>query len=245
MYDYFRNEAMDSIDPQTGLPFDNNQIPAFRIDPYAAGILGLVPGSNQSGVNNFFRNANLTDDADRVLSRVDFRPSIADSVFVRHFYSNRDRQVPGALGGVIDGTGTSAFGNQTIRTNGIVGGWTRVLSNTMINDFRFSWARSRGYGVFYNLFDRVGSEDQLALNLPGLIDTSVTRTSGSPVFFLKDGIPANFLKLPNLDPSAGELKTIRVRAVTVDAPKTMMQQASAGIQREVGFAMVLSADSQF
>src|SRR5262249_47901931 len=25
-----------------------------------------------------------------------------------------------------------------------------------------------GYGVFYNLFDRVGSEDQLALNLPGL-----------------------------------------------------------------------------
>ena len=27
-----------------------------------------------------------------------------------------------------------------------------------------------GYGVFYNLFDRVGSEDQLALNLPGLVN---------------------------------------------------------------------------
>src|SRR5262249_13703442 len=32
-----------------------------------------------------------------------------------------------------------------------------------------------GYGIFYNLFDRVGSEDQLALNLPGLINTSVTQ----------------------------------------------------------------------
>ena len=32
---------------------------------------------------------------------------------------------PGAFGGVIDGTGTSAFGNQTIKTNAFVGGWTQ------------------------------------------------------------------------------------------------------------------------
>src|SRR4029453_1807956 len=45
-----------------------------------------------------------------------------------------------------------------------------------------------GWGIFYNLFDRVGSEDQLALNLPGLVNNSVTQTAGAPVFLLRQGI---------------------------------------------------------
>ena len=60
-----------------------------------------------------------------------------------------------------------------------------------------------GWGIFYNLFDRVGSEDQLALNLPGLVNKTITQTSGSPVFVLAAGLPADFLTLPNLDPAAG------------------------------------------
>ena len=28
--------------------------------------------------------------------------------------------------------------------------------------------------MFYNLFDRVGSEDQLSLNLPGLVNKTIT-----------------------------------------------------------------------
>ena len=61
-------------DPVTGQPFTNNTIPANRIDPYAAGILALVPLPNQSGVNNYFRNAGLLDNSDRVLTRVDWNP---------------------------------------------------------------------------------------------------------------------------------------------------------------------------
>ena len=53
-----------------------------------------------------------------------------------------------------------------------------------------------GWGVFYNLFDRVGSEDQLSLNLPGLVNKTITQTSGSPVFFLQQGFPAGFLNAP-------------------------------------------------
>ena len=66
-----------------------------------------------------------------------------------------------------------------------------------------------GWGVFYNLFDRVGSEDQLALNLPGLVNKTITQTSGSPVFFLRQGFPSGFLNTPNLDPAAGQLKAVR------------------------------------
>ena len=452
-------------DPTTGLPFSNNSIPGDRIDPYAAAILSLVPLPNVAGVNNFFRNANLIDNSDRLLTRGDWHPNANDSVFARYIYSNRDREIPGAFGGVLDGTGTSAFGNQKIKTNALVGGWTRVLSTRMVNEARFSWSRSRsdavqqafgimppqaaqipgmitnpavaggfpgiavtgyfggsglgrigspdflpkfqhtdqfeyidtlswlrgnhafkfgadimapmnnqfldvpatrgsmtfggtfsgnpmadfllgyvanfqlsnvyvveqrhwatmgfvqddwktndrltlnlglrydfitpaleaqnrqtnfdpasgklvfagsgsledrglvkpdtnnfaprigavykidektllrgGWGIFYNLFDRVGSEDQLSLNLPGLINTNLSRTSGTPLFFLQQGIPASFLTPPNLDPAAGQLKGIRVRAVANDAPKTMMQQASFGMQRELTAGVLASAD---
>jgi hypothetical protein len=453
-------------DPLTGLPFANNQIPASRIDPYAAAIIGLVPMPNQPGANNFFRTAELIDNADRLLTRLDWKPTASDSIFGRYIYSNRTRQIPGAFGGVVDGTGTSAFGNQTIKTNAIVGGWTKVISSAMVNEFRFSWsgatsdavqqsfgltapsaatipgsvtnplvagglpgvaidtyfggsglgrigspdflpkfqhtnqfefidtvswlrgnhavkagvdligpmnnefmdvpatrgslrfrgtftgnamadyllgyvsdlqlsnvfvtnqrhqaqmffvqddwkASSRlslnvglrydymtpaleannamtnfnpagtgslifasdgsllqrslvnpdrnnfaprvgavyklddktilrgGYGVFYNLFDRVGSEDQLSLNLPGLVNKTITQTSGSPVMFLQQGFPAGFLNAPNLDPAAGQLKAVRLRSVDQNDPNTFTQQASAGIQRELPDSMVLSAD---
>ncbi|MEO8361307.1 MAG: TonB-dependent receptor [Vicinamibacteria bacterium] len=454
-------------DPLTGQPFPGGVIPADRIDPVAAAILGLVPLPNQSGANNFFRQADLIDDSDRLLGRLDYKLSSNDSVFARYIYSNRDRQIPGAFGGVIDGTGTSGFGNQKIKTNALVFGWTHILSPSMVNEFRFSWSKSDsdavhqafglsapaaatipgtvtnpvvaggfpgitidgyfggsglgrlgspdflpkfqhtnqfefveslswlkgnhafkagadiiapmknqyydvpagrgairfrnsftgnalgdfllgyaadfqlsnvlvveqrhwasmfyiqddwkvnsklsvnlglrydfitpaleaannqtnfnpagggslvfakdgsledrglvkadknnfaprvglvytlnektvlrgGFGIFYNLFDRVGSEDQLALNLPGLNNTSITQTSGSPVFILRNGMPVTqFLTAPNLDPAAGQLKSKRVRAVDTNAPKTTVTQMSIGFQRELMTGVVLTAD---
>jgi hypothetical protein len=452
-------------DPLTGLPFANNTVPQARIDPYAAAIIGLVPMPNQPGANNFFRTADLIDNSERLLTRMDWKPAASDSIFGRYIYSNRTRQIPGAFGGVVDGTGTSAFGDQTIKTNALVGGWTRVISSAMVNELRVSWSKSvsdarqqafgltppsaatipgsvtnpivagglpgitidgyfggsglgrigspdflpkfqhtnqfefidslswlrgnhalkvgadimmpmqneymdvpatrgalrfrtsftgnamadyllgyvsdlqlsnvfvaqqrhraqmyfvqddwkvnarlslnlglrydwitpaleannaqtnflplgtgslifakggaleerglvkpdnnnvaprlgavyklddqtvlrGGFGVFYNLFDRVGSEDQLALNLPGLVNKTITQTSGSPVFFLGQGFPANFLAAPNLDPAAGQLKAVRLRAVDQDASKTTTYQASIGLQREFS-GMVASAD---
>src|SRR5262249_52536522 len=88
-----------------------------------------------------------------------------------------------------------------------------------------------GGGIFYNLFERVGSEDQLALNLPGLVNKTITQTSGSPVFFLQQGFPAGFLNAPNLDPAAGQLRAVRLRSVDQNDPNTMTNQASAGVQR--------------
>jgi hypothetical protein len=113
-------------DPLTGLPFPGGVIPTSRIDPYAASIMALVPLPNQPGANNFFRQADLIDNSDRILGRLDYKISSKDSVFGRYIYSNRDRQIPGAFGGVIDGTGTSGFGDQKIKTNALVLGWTHI-----------------------------------------------------------------------------------------------------------------------
>jgi hypothetical protein len=454
-------------DPLTGVAFPGGVIPQNRIDPVAAAIIGLVPLPNQAGANNFFRQADLIDDSDRVLARLDYKLNQNDSVFARYIWSDRARSIPGAFGGVIDGTGTSGFGDQKIKTNALVAGWTHILSPSMVNEFRFSWSKADsdavhqafgleapaaaripntvtnpvvaggfpgitidgffggsglgrlgspdflpkfqhtnqmefveslswlkgnhalkagidiiapmkneyydvpagrgairfrnsftgnamgdfllgyaadfqlsniwvveqrhwasmfylqddwkvnsklavtlglrydfitpalegnnaqtnfnpagtgslvfakdgsledrglvkpdknnfaprlgvvytlndktvirgGWGIFYNLFDRVGSEDQLALNLPGLNNSAVTQTSGSPVFFLRQGMPiASFLAPPNLDPAAGQLRTKRVRAVSADAPKTTVTQASFGFQRELLKGVVLTAD---
>src|SRR5260221_564061 len=435
-------------DPLTGANFPNNTIPASRFDPTAAAILALVPLPNQPGANNFLRIADITDDNDRLLTRLDLHLSPKDNVFARYIYSNRKRNIPGAFGGVLDGTGTSAFGNQTIKTNGTVAGWTRIFSPTVVNELRFNWqqatsdarqqpfgeqptgaalvrnsithpllaggpprptppplfggsglgrlgspdflpkfqhtnqlelldsvswlkgkhafklggdfilmknqfmdvpatrgalrfrnrfpgqalgdyllgstsdfmlsndysvdqrhwvamffvqddwkvnsklslnlglrydfitpaleAQNRqtnfnpagtgslvfatdgsleerglvkpdrnnfaprvgfvykvdertlvrgGYGIFYNLFDRVGSEDQLSLNVPGLVNNTVTSSNTAPLFLLQNGFPAGFLNPPSLDPAVGDLKRIRLRAVAQDAPKTRLQQA--------------------
>src|SRR5262245_23188456 len=63
-------------DPLTGQNFPGNVIPASRIDPVAAGIFALLPAPNTNETNNYVRpDANITDDADRITGKVDFRAS--------------------------------------------------------------------------------------------------------------------------------------------------------------------------
>jgi hypothetical protein len=78
--------------------------------------------------------------------------------------------------------------------------------------------------------------------VPGLVNNSITQTSGAPVFFLQNGWPASFLNVPDLNPANGGLKRLRVRAVSNDAPKTTINQASAGIQHEITDGLIVNAD---
>ena len=77
-----------------------------------------------------------------MITRVDLRASQNDSVFARYIYSNRSRNIPGAFDGIVDGTGTSAFGNQKIKTHALVAGWTHIFSPTVVNEFRFSYSKA-------------------------------------------------------------------------------------------------------
>lgn len=134
-------------DPQTGLPFANNTIPPGRIDPVAARIMALVPLPNTTGGNNFIRQPNVEDQSERYLGRVDFRLGNNDTVFARYIYSDRFRFVPGFFGGLIDGTSTSAWGRNYLKSHGVVGGWTKVLGTSLVNEARFSFARGINDGT--------------------------------------------------------------------------------------------------
>ena len=130
-------------DPLTGQPFPNNTIPAARVDPVARAIMDLLPEPNTPGANNYTRpDAQLTDDADRVMGRIDWRPTGKDTVFARYIYTTRKRVLPGWFGGIVDGTSSSALGDQSMKSNGLVAGWTRILSPALVNEFRFSYVKA-------------------------------------------------------------------------------------------------------
>lgn len=88
-----------------------------------------------------------------------------------------------------------------------------------------------GYGIFYNLLDRIGSEDQIALNPPFIINFNTrTDTPGSAVAgtTLSGGIPANLLNPANIS-----IRNIQLRAANPEADTPYIQQASIGAQFEV------------
>jgi hypothetical protein len=134
-------------DPLTGQPFPGNTIPSTRIDPVAARIVALLPSPNAAGGNNFIRQPNVEDESDRYLARVDLPLGANDTVFVRYIGSDRFRFVPGFLGGIIDGTSTSAWGKNFLKSNAIVAGWNKVLGGTLFNETRFSYARGTNDGT--------------------------------------------------------------------------------------------------
>ena len=130
-------------DPLTGQPFPGNVIPQDRFDPVARAIIALLPEPNTPGANNYTRpDASVIDDADRFLGRVDLRLSNSNNVFARYIYTTRKRVLPGWFGGIIDGTGSSALGDQGMKSQGLVMGWTRIFGPSLVNEFRFSGIRA-------------------------------------------------------------------------------------------------------
>jgi hypothetical protein len=97
-----------------------------------------------------------------------------------------------------------------------------------------------GYGIFYNLFDRIGSEDQIALNpgsgLVSLSPSTATLASG-PLFLLRNGFPAGYL-----DPSRIDISRAVLRGADRDSPKTTIHQFSVGAQKIFGRVWVVSLD---
>jgi len=123
-----------------------------HIDAAVAKLIALFPlpnyhpnSSTFPDVNNFARTGASTDFNDSYDARVNWTPTSADTVFGRFNYFNRTRDIPGYLGGIADGTSTSAWGNQKLKGASVVLGWTHIISPRMVNDFRFGWVRNYSF----------------------------------------------------------------------------------------------------
>ena len=157
-------------DPRTGAAFPNNTIPADRVDPVAASIIGLMPVPNTTGVNNYLRTPSVQDDADRILLRSDVRLGGADNLFARYIYSDRFRYVPGNFGDILDGTSTSAWGRNYLTSHAFVGGLTKVFGSAVFNETRVSWAR----GVSDGTQDPFGNSGMEQIGFKGVPDNPLT-----------------------------------------------------------------------
>lgn len=187
-------------------PFANNSIPSGSLDPTMQALMALFPQPNTTtagsppNVNNYIRNALLTDFESNYDARVDWTPSSSDTVFARYNYSNRSRSIPGYLGGLADGTSTSAWGNQILKAHSAVLGWTHILNQNMVNEFRFGWVRDFSYAQQqpFGLSQLAGSFVPGIPNNPAigggvpLTQFSNFAFEGSPDFLPKRQIPMQY-----------------------------------------------------
>ena len=187
-------------DPTTGLPFPDNKIPAGRIDTAVAGLMNLFPLPNAPGdLNNFVRNALATDNDDSYDGRIDFTLNPSNTFFGRYSYSNRFRFIPGYLGGIADGTSTSAWGRQFLKSYSFVLGYTHIFMPTLVNDFHFGFIRNYSYAE-QDPFGQ-NAADQFVPGIPNnpAIAGGVPLTTfsnfgfiGSPDFLPKRQIPQQY-----------------------------------------------------
>ena len=189
------------------VPLVNNSFlsdPTAKIDTAVAKLIALFPEPNnkQGGAtfpeyNNFSRTGAATDFNSSYDGRIDWTPSQNNSVFGRFNYFNRTRQIPGYFGGLADGTGTSAWGNQFLKGTSVVLGWTHIFSPNILNDFRLGWVRDTSFGQ-QQPFDLPQTAGQFVPGIPsnpaiggGVSLTAFTNHGylGSPDFLPKSQVP--------------------------------------------------------
>jgi len=156
-------------DPSTGKPYPSQMIPAPQISPVALKVAQVFPAPNLpsvSGLPNFVYNPVQTNSVNQFDIKVDHQLRQSTPIFGRFSYSKQDLFNPGTLPGIAVGaTNGATTGNTTTTTVfGAALGITRVVSPTIVNDFRFGYARLNEFQI--ELLGNVN--EAAALGIPGI-----------------------------------------------------------------------------
>jgi hypothetical protein len=143
---------------------------------------------------------------------------------------------------------TPANGGGIVTAASNASGWAaRALINPDKNDFAprvgFAYhvadrmALRGGYGVFYQHYNRIGSESLIQLNPPFLLDQQINEGLGTstPFFQLQNGFPLSQLLGMGFD-----LTAIQTRAQDPNQRSSYVEQASFGPEIQLTNNMVLS-----
>jgi len=144
---------------------------------------------------------------------------------------------------------TPASGGGIVTAAANASGWAnRALINPDKNDFAprvgLAYQLSNklvvrtGYGVFYQHWNRIGSESLIQLNPPFLQDVQLNQGIGSstPIYQLKNGFPLN-----TFTGTAVDLTKLQLRAQDPNQRSGYVQQVSLGPEYQVLQDTVLSA----
>ena len=126
--------ATPIIDPQTGLAFPGNVIPASRFSNFARILGPTIPAPNNTGSNNYRTVSNFSDDADTATGRADeVMPS--HNLFQRFMYYKGSQLNPSVF----------SYTNLPQEGRNFAAGDTWVVSPRIVNEIRF------GYNYAYHL----------------------------------------------------------------------------------------------
>lgn len=139
------------VDPYTGKvalvtgyvrePFQNNQIPASRLDPNAINLLNTFPTPNLPGLfSNYASKPNLTLQGDQGDIRIDKTTGSSGEIFGRASYEREPSFIPPPFTTIAAG-GAFATGDQSMTTEDDVLGWTHLFSPTTVNEARVGYSR--------------------------------------------------------------------------------------------------------
>lgn len=149
LYDPLRLDAAGAR-----LPFPQNKIPASRINPVSARILGVYPLPNSNDpARNYIQGLSAPTDGDQWTLRMDHTITTQDQIMLRLSRPNSDIGSP------------SITYNGTVTQNRPRGGaiaYTRIFSPTIVNDFRFGAQRYE----FNLLPEGLGTDFPSQLGLP-------------------------------------------------------------------------------
>jgi len=141
----------------------------------------------------------------------------------------------------------NAGGGGSIQTASSGSIYNRSLINPDFNNFAprigFAWNPYQkwtvrgGFGVYYQAYDRIGSESLIQVNPPHVLDRAFTPAT-TPAFFLKDGYPT----LPAADLTALAFRqSIQMRSQAQDQRTPYVEQLSLGIERQLANNFVVEA----
>lgn len=139
------------LDPLTGLPFPGNIIPANRFDPLAKKVLDQVypapnyvwpvAGSGNRPINNYTRRVPTTQDTHKWDVRMDYNHSDKDRFFARYSFNQDYNFKEPTMPGLAD-TGAQDGGRQYARNQALGTSWNRILSPTVVNEFRVGYNKT-------------------------------------------------------------------------------------------------------
>ena len=133
------------IDPMTGVPFPNNQIPANRLDPIAVALLTKEPAPTSAGnVQNLLAVGRDSNPMDQFTVRVDHRASPRDTLFARFSaYDISETQPFGTS--QLNETLVPGFGRVVATTSrNVAVSETRSFTDNVLNEVRFGWLNVAG-----------------------------------------------------------------------------------------------------
>jgi Carboxypeptidase regulatory-like domain len=137
----FSGTAITPRDPLTGQPFPGKIIPASRISPQARAIMDFFyPLPNRAPLANgygiFQQFVPETRNRHRADLRIDHEASGKDSLFLRGSYQHYD---PNAITFEATNFTNLPILDRKLQTASGIGGWTRIFSSTVVNEFRVGY----------------------------------------------------------------------------------------------------------